>query len=453
MNEYSSSESGFIKDVDSEFKVMTGMTDVEILHISKVNIIARGKRYGRLWLLKALRPELRNSNVNRRRLQKEFEIHSRLLDPGVVQTAGFENIEELGNCIVEEWVEGKTLAQLIQEGELSKAERGRIMRDIIRTVGYIHSRGVVHRDLKPENVMVREAGGATVIIDFGLADTDDYTELKQSAGTPGYISPEQENDGNAHISDDIYSLGVIMKQLCPEYGRIAARCTGPVDKRPKDAADLLKCLDRHDRRPKVIWSIIGSAAIIAGAVAIGIHYNSLTNATQQAKEEVVALSETNRRQEKRVAVLTDSLVGVTERMLKAESEIKRVDNYNEARARAYVEGCKKIEYTLKNFETEVQPYLDNPTPEFYDKIGVLRKKLQYICDNAFDPAKYPELHEDDKYKIREELQSHYYTVFSAYYSDWQAKFYRDEVRRNWGPKKWFPDVKESDRTLDINVSQ
>lgn len=72
MKDFSNSESGFVSGADSEFDVMTGLTDVEILHVSKINIIARGRRYGRYWLLKGLRPELRDSKVNRRRLQKEF---------------------------------------------------------------------------------------------------------------------------------------------------------------------------------------------------------------------------------------------------------------------------------------------------------------------------------------------------------------------------------------------
>ncbi|MDE6369671.1 MAG: serine/threonine protein kinase, partial [Muribaculaceae bacterium] len=353
MNEIYSSESGFVHDPDNEFEVMTGMTDVEILHISKVNIIARGRRYGRLWLLKGLRPELRSSNVNRRRLQKEFEIHSRLLNSSVAQVAGFETIGDLGQCIVEEWVEGKTLAQLLQHGTLSKTERHAIMRDIIRAVGYIHSRGVVHRDLKPDNIMIRDAGGGTVIIDFGLADTDDYAELKQAAGSPGYISPEQESAGAAKTSDDIYSLGVIMKQLCPDYRRIADRCTGPADKRPKDADALLKLLDRHDRRPKIILTAACSVALVAAAAALASHYLTLSQTTKQAQHQVATLTETNRLHAGRVAMLTDSLTTVTDRMNKAESEIQRVESYNESRAKAYIEGCQKIERTLKNFDTAI----------------------------------------------------------------------------------------------------
>ena len=438
MNTSNSSESGFVRDSDSDFRVLTGMTDVEILRVSKTNIIARGRRYGRLWFLKGLRPEVRDSNVNRRQLQKEFEIHSRLLDVGVVQAVSLEIIGELGLCIVEEWIEGKTLAQLLQEGELTEKERRRIMREIIRAVGYINSRGVVHRDLKPENIMVRDVGGSVVIIDFGLADTDDYVELKQGAGTTGYISPEQISDRQARPSDDIYSLGVIMKQLCPGYNRIATQCTGPVDKRPVDAEALLKMIDARDRRPRRLLTVACGAVVVAGIAMLMNHYLELSDATERAQHRVAILSETNRAQELRVTELTDSLTGMTDRMNRAEDEIKRVDSYNASRARAYVEGCRKIDEAIKKFDRDIQSDLDNPSPEFYDKVGVMRKRVLAICEYAFDLKRFPELHEDDKYKLREELQDHFYSVYSSYYTEWQAKFYRDEVDKNWGPGGYAP---------------
>ncbi|MDE6794795.1 MAG: protein kinase [Muribaculaceae bacterium] len=453
MNDFDVSESGFMGSPDSEFGVSTGMMDVEIIYISKVNFIARGRRYGRWSLLKGLVEQRRNSSVDRRRLQKEFEIHSRLFDPGVVRAVGFEEIKELGPCIVEEWIEGKTLSELLQEGMLSKKERRRIMREIISIVGYIHSRGVVHRDLKPSNIMVRNAGGGVVLIDFGLADTDDYAELKQGAGTPGYISPEQIHDGGAKVSDDIYSLGAIMKDLCPEYREIAARCTGPVKKRPKDTAKLLKSLDRHDRMPKLIWSLSGVAVLVALGVLIAGYINSLDVATRKAQEKVTALSETNLRQERQVEELQDSLKEMTARMKRTEEEFRRADTYSESLNQAYVVACRKIDNILDNFEKNVLPMFKTLQPAFYDSINALHEKMRYICDTACDLKRFPALKEDDNLKISNDVKGHYLTKFSDYYTVWLAKFFECEVDEDSGrPKAWPPrNVLDDVKTEQMEV--
>ena len=81
MNEMYEPESGFLTNPDIEFDIPTEMRDVETLRISKINAIAKGCRFGRIWLLKGLRKELQNSSAHRRPLQKEFEINSRLPNP------------------------------------------------------------------------------------------------------------------------------------------------------------------------------------------------------------------------------------------------------------------------------------------------------------------------------------------------------------------------------------
>ncbi|MDE6866046.1 MAG: serine/threonine protein kinase, partial [Muribaculaceae bacterium] len=286
MIEINEPESGFLTDSDREFNITTDIRDVEILRVSNINVIARGCRFGRIWLLKGLRPEMRDSSACRRQLQKEFEIHSRLHNPAVAQAVGFEEIPELGLCIIEEWIEGKTLAELLREGKLTGKERKKILREIIAAAGYLHSMGVIHRDLKPSNIMVRNAGKSVVLIDFGLADTDDYIELKQPAGTPGYISPEQMDDKSAAISDDIYSIGAIMRDLTPEYGAIIRRCTGALRKRPKDTAELQKMIARRERMPKYLLTSAVAACAIFIATLATLHILSLSDSANEAKRAI-----------------------------------------------------------------------------------------------------------------------------------------------------------------------
>lgn len=101
MSRREETESGYIGTPDIDRYTGSDIQDVEVIRLTKNNVIARGCRYGRQWFLKGLREELRDSYRMQRQLQKEFEIHSRLRHPSVVQVVGLENINGLGLCIVQ----------------------------------------------------------------------------------------------------------------------------------------------------------------------------------------------------------------------------------------------------------------------------------------------------------------------------------------------------------------
>jgi serine/threonine protein kinase len=87
---------------------------------------------------------------------------------------------------------------------------------IVSALITIHRASLCHRDLKPANVMMR-AEGSLVLIDFGLAITNDGTSLTKAGevhGSPYYISPEQVDgsSGGDHRSD-LYSLGVMFYEM------------------------------------------------------------------------------------------------------------------------------------------------------------------------------------------------------------------------------------------------
>lgn len=233
-------ESGYVSREEGECYVGAEMRDVEEIRLTSDNVLARGRRYGRQWFIKSLRKELQGSTTMRRRLIKEFELHSRLRHPNIAQAAGFEEIDGLGPCIVQEWIDGENLHDALRRGNLTDADRRRVVREITRAAAYMHRCGIVHRDIKPSNIMVRNTGHESVLIDFGLADSDDYVEIKAAGGTEGFISPEQRESGGVNPADDVYSLGVVIKEVAPRYRKIANKCTGPVGKRPKDAGELLK---------------------------------------------------------------------------------------------------------------------------------------------------------------------------------------------------------------------
>lgn len=422
------SESGYIGRESDDFGIGAALTDVEILSVSGTNIIARGRRFGRFWLLKGIIPELQESLSARRKLQKEFELHSRLMHPNIVRVTDLEDIPSLGICIVEEWVEGETLAFLLRNGRLSNRDRRRILREILSAVGYLHSMGVVHRDLKPQNIMVRKKGGEVSLIDFGLADSGDYAELKQAAGTIGYISPEQFKDGGARITDDIYSLGVIIKELCPEYSRIANRCTASLDKRPKDTSALLRMLDRADRRPKLVaWGI--AATVLAVAVAaVTLHVRSISAETDEARVQIDTLTNSNARNAARIAEMEDLLHMATGRMATSRAVVSASTSDRGLRRRAMIDAYKKLENEYISFDRHRIPHFADNGEIFQDSVRKLEDRCDLIARESYDLKRFPELTDIDSAVLVGEMRSLAEQLYSVYYSIWQSQFERKRLK-------------------------
>ncbi len=284
-----SSASGYLND--SFEGISRQFTDVEILSTSATNIVARAKRYGRWWTLKGLSPEVAHEEAYRQRQRKEFELLIGLQHPSVVAAVGLEPVDGLGDCIVMEYVEGVTLSQWLKLRHPLK-ERRRLAHETMRAVGYIHSKGIIHRDLKPDNIIVTANGNNAKLIDFGLADTDSHTVLKQPAGTRRYMSPEQMQTATADVRNDIYSLGVIFRQMRLGYGRVAARCLQPIDRRYSNIAELTDAIARrHCVKTLTVWLavavVIAALALTALSLAQRLgELSSQTAASQQGQDSV-----------------------------------------------------------------------------------------------------------------------------------------------------------------------
>jgi serine/threonine protein kinase len=204
-------------------------------------------------------------------------------------------------CIVMEYVEGSTLKEWLQ-GETQRQTRRRIARELTEAVGYIHSKGIVHRDLKPENIIITHNGENVKLIDFGLADTDSHAVLKQPAGTPRYMSPEQMHTSVADVRNDIYSLGIIFLQmkLGLSYSSIIKRCIMPIDRRYPNVQALQKAVVRQ--RTCVIWGMILAIALlflmtIASLVALGLRQKE-QNAFIQGQQGIIQAQQTEIKQQR-----------------------------------------------------------------------------------------------------------------------------------------------------------
>ena len=118
-----------------------------------------------------------------------------------------------------EMLQGKTLETLNKDGERLGFERIiDFATQITEGLAAAHARGIVHRDIKPANLWVETAINRIKILDFGLAlastPVDSLAGRGSVIGTPGYLSPEQARSEPLDDRSDLYSLGVVLYELC-----------------------------------------------------------------------------------------------------------------------------------------------------------------------------------------------------------------------------------------------
>lgn len=165
--------------------------------------------------VKVLRGDLSSDEKFIRRFQREALSVSNLSHPNIVEV--YDVGEEDGQYyIVMEYIEGKTLKQLINKrGALTIPEVIDIMSQLTDGLAHAHDAYIIHRDIKPQNIMILD-NGEVKITDFGIAVAMNATQLTQTnsvMGTVHYLPPEQANGKSATVKSDIYSLGILMYEL------------------------------------------------------------------------------------------------------------------------------------------------------------------------------------------------------------------------------------------------
>ncbi len=208
----------------------------------------KAARYGKWYVLKGLQPQHASDPLYMAMLEKEFEMAVKMEHPNIVHVYSHETDAVVGPCIVMEYIDGRTLAEFLKENP-PMALRRKVVHQLLDAMSYYHALQIVHRDLKPSNILVTRNGDNVKLIDFGLADADDYAMLKEPAYTKGYAAPEQVTEGACvDCRTDLFAFGVLLSKIFPHrYRYIVHRCTRPdPNRRFRDARTTLLAIKKRD---------------------------------------------------------------------------------------------------------------------------------------------------------------------------------------------------------------
>lgn len=183
--------------------------------------LARDLTLDRAVAIKFITPDRAADASARRRLIREARAAAALDHPNICGVHDVIVEPDGRACIVMQYVEGETLAQMLRRGPLDVRLALSLTADLASALAAAHTRGIIHRDLKPQNIIVTPERRAK-LLDFGVARQpslseggDDVTATNLTTpglivGTPAYMSPEQAQQLPLDGRTDLFSLGAVL---------------------------------------------------------------------------------------------------------------------------------------------------------------------------------------------------------------------------------------------------
>ncbi|MBQ7471984.1 MAG: serine/threonine protein kinase [Prevotella sp.] len=407
------SDSGFLHGeslyLSSRWKDITLLSESE----HGYSRVFKAQRMGKWHALKSLKPQYADVREYRALLQKEFEMGYQLDHPNVVRTLGLEEVEELGVCIVFEYIEGETLDH-VETWSRELVEK--VMSQLGMALDYIHGQQMIHRDVKPSNIMLTAHGDRVKLIDFGLSDADSFAILKQPAGTLRYAAPEQM-DGQAVVDGraDVYAFGVILDELnrrLPRSSRrfraIARRCCQPSpEERYAALGDIVWKRRSHASALLGVAAVVGmlslfSAAVVfyltsrrlavtaADKVETVIRHDTITRevpviqevAVPQKPQKVYVPSETPQGIENFYAWVRErSKLNMEKAMTAAERKARQMEKLEEVSELSIKAQRQTEQQTEKDMQKELQTYMEKEDPQFH---VIIASAKSYITEGIRD---------------------------------------------------------------------
>ena len=199
------------------------------------------------------------------RFRRERQILAQLRHPNIAAFLDSGLGEDGLPYLVMELVAGEPIDRYCDRQRLSIRQRLKIFLEVCAAVDFAHRQLIVHRDIKPNNILVTESGEPK-LLDFGLARTVELSSTRPDNPTlyftPSYASPELLRGKPAAVTDDVFSLGILLYRLLIDSRPIDAE-----DSTPAEIVDAV--LHTEPRRASAIVKAMEPAKAQAAAEARG----------------------------------------------------------------------------------------------------------------------------------------------------------------------------------------
>ena len=301
-------------------------------------------------------------------LKREYELSAGLSHPSLAYVFTWEEDSQVGPCMVQEFVDGRTLGEWL-DGKPSLKERSRVFEELLSAVGYLHGKGVIHNDLKPENILISRSGNALKLIDFGFAD-DDGSLQRGLGGTRSYASPELLAGGRVDARSDIYSLGRLMQDVFPgRYRKISQKC---LRLEPDRRYPSVATLERVWKRRGLPWK---AALAVLAAVVIVLPYIWMA---EEKSREARELKDAKDRVE---AVFSSAIPAFRQALRDAGTQQEATDAWL-----GFVESQKEVNYTIpdsapESIRPELREYILGRDSEIQAELNAeLQEKMKKLLE-------------------------------------------------------------------------
>ena len=259
----------------SENNYSKDYTDLRLIHNSRYgnSRVFTANYNGKKVIVKALKKECADDAACKASLKQEFETTSILDNKYIRRALDFVQIEGMGDCIVFEYVEGKSLAEHVRVGTLSEKQVKSVLAEVCEALYYLHRNGIVHCNLNPDNIMVTANDCRVKLIDIGVPETKQEADRELLIKEMEFVAPEIIKGEDFDSRADIYSLGKIMefigeRNISKQFSAVATHCTQfSREQRFDNISDVRSAITKgHSFVKLIIVAVV--LAILAGLAVI-----------------------------------------------------------------------------------------------------------------------------------------------------------------------------------------